>query len=46
MIVGNYYQEGILRGPMQNVEENKRKTVVWNEDDAMSFLHEWHEKNE
>lgn len=44
MIVSNYYQEEILRGPMQNVEENKRKTIVWNEADAVAFLVEWHEK--
>lgn len=44
MIVSNYYQEEILRGPMQNVEENKRKTIVWNMDDAIAFLNEWHEK--
>ena len=44
MIVSNYYQEEILRGPMQNVEENKRKSIVWNMDDAIAFLHEWHEK--
>jgi hypothetical protein len=42
MIVSNYYQEEILRGPMQNVEENKRKTVVWNMDDAIAFLRDWH----
>jgi hypothetical protein len=42
MIVSNYYQEEILRGPMQNVEENKRKAVVWNMDDAIAFLHDWH----
>jgi hypothetical protein len=43
MIVSNYYQEEILRGPMQNVEENKRKTVVWNMGEAIAFLHEWHQ---
>jgi hypothetical protein len=42
MIISNYYQEEILRGPMQNVEENKRKTIVWNMDDAIAFLEEWH----
>lgn len=42
MIISNYYQEEILRGPMQNVEENKRKTIVWNPEDALAFLHEWH----
>jgi hypothetical protein len=42
MIVANYYQEEILRGPMKNVEENKRKAIVWNMDDAVAFLHDWH----
>lgn len=46
MIISNYYQEEILRGPMQNVEENKRKTVVWNMDDARAFLDEWHAAQE
>ncbi len=42
MIISSFYQEEILRGPMQNVEENKRKTIVWEMDDALAFLHEWH----
>jgi|GEM_PF-514733 len=42
MIVSNFYQEEILRGPMQNVEENKRKAVVREMDDAVAFLREWH----
>lgn len=46
MVISNYYQEEILRGPMQNVEENKRKTVVWNMDDARAFLDEWHAAQE
>jgi hypothetical protein len=46
MIVENYYQEEILRGPMQNVEENKRKRIVRKMDDALAFLHEWHADKE
>lgn len=46
MIVSNYYQEEILRGPMQNVEENKRKAIVRTMDDALTFLHEWHAEQE
>jgi hypothetical protein len=42
MIVSNHYQEEILRGPMQNVEENKRKIIVWTMADALNFLKEWH----
>lgn len=42
MIVSNFYQEEILRGPMQNVEENKRKTVVREMNDAIAFLNKWH----
>lgn len=46
MIVANFYQEEILRGPMQNVEENKRKRIVRKLDDAVAFLHEWHADQE
>lgn len=46
MIIANYYQEEILRGPMQNVEKNKRKAIVWNMDEAIAFLHEWHATKE
>ena len=46
MIVSNFYQEEILRGPMQNVEENKRKRIVRNLADAIAFLHEWHAEQE
>lgn len=42
MIISSFYQEEILRGPMQNVEENKRKAIVWEEDEAVAFLKEWH----
>lgn len=44
MLVSNYYQEEILRGPMKNVEENKRKTIVKTMEEALTFLHEWHAK--
>ncbi len=46
MIISNFYQEEILRGPMQNVEENKRKTLVHEMDDALAFLKGWHEEQE
>lgn len=46
MIISSFYQEEILRGPMQNVEENKRKTVVWEMEDAVSFLDGWHAEQE
>ena len=46
MIISNFYQEEILRGPMQNVEENKRKTLVREMDDALAFLKQWHEDQE
>lgn len=45
MIVKDFYQEEILRGPMQNVKENKRKTVVRTMDDAEDFLNQWHAEN-
>ena len=42
MIVKDFYQEEILRGPMQNVRENVRKTIVRNMDDALMFITNWH----
>lgn len=42
MVISNFYQEEILRGPMQNVEENKRKTVVWKMEEAVAFLQKYH----
>lgn len=46
MIISNFYQEEILRGPMQNVEENKRKALVQNMDEAVAFLNKWHEEQD
>lgn len=46
MIVSSHYQEEILRGPMQNVEENKRKAIVWTMDEAHEFLDLWHTQQE
>lgn len=45
MIVSNYYQEELLRGPLQNVEENQRKTIVRSLDEARAFLDRWHTHN-
>ena len=42
MIVKDFYQEEILRGPMQNVPENHRKAIVHDIDEALAFLHQWH----
>jgi len=42
MIVKDFYQEEILRGPMQNVPENTRKAIVRSMDEAHQFLTEWH----
>ncbi|MGJ3237428.1 MAG: hypothetical protein ACFE0Q_01855 [Anaerolineae bacterium] len=42
MIVSSFYQEEILRGPMQNVEENKRKSIVWKMEEAQAFIDQWH----
>lgn len=46
MIISSFYQEEILRGPMQNVEENKRKTIVWKMEEARTFLDDWHAARE
>ncbi|MCS6836747.1 MAG: hypothetical protein NZ750_12115 [Anaerolineae bacterium] len=45
MIIKDFYQEEILRGPMQNVPENHRKTIVYDVDSALAFLHDWHERH-
>jgi len=45
MIVKDFYQEEILRGPMQNVPENHRKTIVHDLDSALAFLHDWHARH-
>lgn len=42
MIVANFYQEEILRGPMQNVPENQRKVIVHTEAEANEFIDNWH----
>ncbi len=42
MIVKDFYQEEILRGPMQNVPENIRKRIVQTPAEARAFLDEWH----
>ena len=45
MICANFYQEEILRGPMQNVPENQRKRIVRTEDEALEFIEEWHREH-
>lgn len=44
MICANFYQEEILRGPMQNVPENHRKMIVHDEDEALQFIIDWHKE--
>jgi len=44
MIVKDMVQEEILRGPMRNVPENKRKRIVHSEDEAYAFIDEFHDK--
>ena len=45
MIVRNFYQQEILRGPMQNVPHNTRKRIVHSEGEALDFIMEWHERS-
>lgn len=45
MIVKDFYQEEILRGPMQNVPENQRKAIVTSMDEALQFFEQWHRVN-
>jgi len=42
MVVKDFFQEEILRGPMKNVPENQRKSIVRNMNDAHAFLDAWH----
>lgn len=42
MVVKDFYQEEILRGPMQNVPENTRKRIVRTIEEGLAFLEEWH----
>lgn len=46
MVVSNHFQEEILRGPMKNVEENPRKTIVWSLEEAVKFIEEWHARQQ
>lgn len=46
MIVKDFYQEEILRGPMQNVKENQRKTIVWSPEEALTFIEDWHKNDD
>lgn len=46
MIVKDFYQEEILRGPMQNVQENTRKAIVRTLEDAHQFLTDWHAEHD
>jgi hypothetical protein len=44
MIVRDAVQEEILRGPMRNVPENKRKRIVHSDEEALAFFEEWHKQ--
>lgn len=46
MICSNFYQEEILRGPMQNVPENQRKRIVHTDAEALAFIEEWHSQRQ
>jgi hypothetical protein len=46
MIVRDMIQEEILRGPMRNVPENRRKRIVMSEEAAYDFFAEWHAENQ
>lgn len=46
MVIKDYYQEEILRGPMKNVPENARKAIVRSIEEGMDFIQQWHAENE
>ncbi len=41
LVVATSMQEEMLRGPMRNVQGNKRKGLVRSIDDALDFIDEW-----
>lgn len=41
LVVGNAYQEEMLRGPMQVSPDHARKRIVKSEDEALQFINEW-----
>jgi hypothetical protein len=45
MVVRDAVQREILRGPMRNMPENKRKRIVESIDEAFAFFKEWHAEN-
>lgn len=45
MVVRDAVQREILRGPMRNVPENKRKRIVESTEEAFAFFAEWHKEN-
>jgi hypothetical protein len=44
MVVRDTVQKEILRGPMRNVPENRRKRIVQTEAEAFAFFKEWHDQ--
>lgn len=46
MIVKDFVQEEILRGPMQNPKENQRKRIVRTMDDALAFIAAYREQQQ
>jgi hypothetical protein len=44
MIVKDFVQEEILRGPMQNPKENQRKRIVRTMDEALTFITGYHQQ--
>jgi len=44
LLVNDFYHEEILRGSMRIPAEHVRKRIVWSEDDAWTFIKNWHSK--
>lgn len=42
LLVNDFYHEEILRGSMRIPAEHVRKRIVWSEDDAWSYIKNWH----
>ncbi|MCL4252165.1 MAG: hypothetical protein KJ043_00120, partial [Anaerolineae bacterium] len=42
LLVNDFYHEEILRGSMRIPAEHVRKRIVWSEDDALSYIKNWH----
>jgi len=46
LLVNDFYHEEILRGSMRIPAEHVRKRIVWSEDEAWTYIKNWHSDKE